>query len=88
MSDKTRLEFEIEHHERLRTPLRVKTLIVLLVISLCIIGVYTSKIKQRLLETKREAVVMENNSRKEKVALLRQIKQLQAKQMSSEPDIN
>ncbi|GBD95171.1 hypothetical protein BMS3Abin06_00034 [bacterium BMS3Abin06] len=88
MSDKTPLELDIEHRERYRMTLSVKILIVLLLISICIAGVYSFKLKKQISEIEREAVVMKESFRKEKVELLRQIKQLQAKHVTSETDIN
>jgi|COG998Drversion2_1049125.scaffolds.fasta_scaffold166084_2 hypothetical protein len=82
MPDKTPLEFDLEHHEKFRTPARVKTVIVLLLISLCFLGVYTIKIKQELAKIEQETVVLKSNFRKEKVELLRKIKWLEAKQDS------
>ncbi len=88
MSDKTRLELDLELHERNRTPVSVKTLIIMLAISLCFLGAYTFNLKRKLAEIEREAIVMKENYQQEKSALLRQIEQLQARHMTSEPDVN
>ena len=86
MSEKTPLERDIEHHERARTPGSVKTMIVLLFISLLLAGLYSYRLNSELLKRERKTVVMIENFDKERAALLRQIKQLQAKGLPEEPD--
>jgi len=86
MSDKTPLERDIEHHERVRTPGSVKTVIVLLFITLFLVGLYSYRLNRELLKGEQEAVVMKENFEKERAALLRQIMQLQVKGLPDEPD--
>ncbi len=86
MANKTPLERDIEHHERDRTPAGVKTMIVLLFISLLLVVLYSYGLNRELLKRERETVVMKENFNKEKEALLRQIKQLTAKGLTEEPD--
>jgi hypothetical protein len=86
MAHKTPLERDIEYRERYRTPAGVKTMIVLLFISLFLVGLYSYRLNRELLKIERDAVMMKESFNKEKVALMRQIKQLQAKGLPAEPD--
>jgi Tfp pilus assembly protein PilO len=88
MPDKTRLELDIEHRERIRTPASVKILILLLAISLCFSGIYSFQLRQKLAKIEQESVVMKEHFSKEKVELLGQIRQLQAKLDSPIRDMN
>ncbi len=84
MSDKTRLELDIEQQERYRTPVGVKILIAVLIIALFAVGVYTLNIRQELSKKEREIISFKENLRKEKVELLSRIKRLETKPPSSE----
>ena len=75
MPDKTRLELDIEHLEKLRTPAKAKVVIFLLLLCLCAVGAYTFSLKQELFLKEQEIVLM-----KEKIELLGRVKQLEDKQ--------
>jgi hypothetical protein len=74
MTDKTRLELDIEQLEKLRTPVMVKIVIFFLLLCLCAVGAYTFSLKQELSAKEQEIVLM-----KEKIELLGRIKQLEDK---------
>lgn len=76
MSDKTRLEMDIEHKERLRTPISIKILIALLLIGIFVIGIYAVVLKQEILKKEEEIILMQNNVQREKAQLLGKIKKL------------
>ena len=80
MPDKTRLELDIEHLEKLRTPAAVKIVIFLLLLCLCAAGAYTFSLKQELFVKEQEIVLM-----KEKIELLNRVKQLEDKQTVPAP---
>ncbi len=61
MPDKTRLELDIEHRERFRTPPGVKLLVILLVIAVLGLGVYTFKLRQELAKKEHEIVLLKKN---------------------------
>ncbi|NOZ69913.1 MAG: hypothetical protein GXP46_11900 [Deferribacteres bacterium] len=61
MPDKTRLELDIEHCERFRTPPGVKILIVFLVIAVFALGVYTFKLRQELAKKQQEIILLKKN---------------------------
>ncbi len=82
MSDKTRLELDIEHHERYRAPINVKIFMILLFATLCFVGVYAFHLKQELSRKEQELVLMKDNFQKERVELLGKIKQLEAETTS------
>lgn len=69
MPDKTRLELDIEHLEKFRTPAAVKIVIFLLLLCLCAVGAYTFSLKQELFVKEHEILLM-----KEKIELLGRIK--------------
>jgi hypothetical protein len=83
MADKTRLELDIEQRERYRTPVSVIIVIVLLLIAICLGGLYTYDLKRQLLKAEQDAAVMKENFRKEKLELLKEIKQLQSERHSA-----
>lgn len=74
MPDKTRLELDIEHLEKSRTPAVVKIVIFLLLLCLCAVGAYTFSLKQELFVKEQEIVLMN-----EKIELLGRLKQLKEK---------
>ncbi|MCK5504704.1 MAG: hypothetical protein KAJ10_06055 [Thermodesulfovibrionia bacterium] len=82
MNDKTRLELDIEHKERLKTPVSIKILIVLLIAGLCVIGMYAAILKQDILKKEQEMILMQENVRKEKAQLSNRIKQMKEERES------
>ena len=78
MVDKTQLELAIEERERHKTPVSIKILIAILAAGLCVIGVYTFNIKQELLKSEQEKILLLENYKKEKVELISRIKKLEA----------
>lgn len=88
MSDKTRLELDIEHHERYITPPGVKILVVLLVIILCAGGAFIFKLHNELTLKESEIAALKDDFRKEKTALLGQIRQFEEGQSPSSSDNN
>lgn len=82
MSDKTRLEMDIEHKERLKTPISIKILITLLLIGLCVIGIYAVILKEEILKKEEEIILMQENVQKEKAQLSDRIKQLKEERES------
>lgn len=88
MSDKTALELAIEHHERYKTPRSVKSLLIILVLCLCLAGGYAYYLKKELKKIEQDTIAMQENFTKEKIELLRRIKQLQAKRETPESDIH
>ena len=74
MPDKTRLELDIEHLEKLRTPATFKIVILLLLLCLCAVGAYTFSLKQELFLKEQEIVLI-----KEKMQLLGKVKQFEDK---------
>ncbi len=77
MTDKTPLELAIEERERHKTPVSVKILIAILAAGLCVIGVYTFEMKQELLRSEQEKILLQENYNREKVELLSRIKKLE-----------
>ncbi len=61
MPDKTRLELDIEHCERFRTPPGVRALIILLVIAVFALGVYAFKLRQELADKQQEIILLKKN---------------------------
>ncbi len=88
MHDKTPLEFDIERHEKFKTSVNVKTLLVALIISLLFFGGYTFMLKRELATIEQEALERRADFKKEKIELLRQIKHLQAKKNYSREYMN
>ncbi len=86
MADKTPLELAIEEHERHKTPLSIKLLIAILAAGLCVVGVYTFNIKQELLKSEQEKVLLQENYNREKVEFLSRIKKLEAEDVSEKSD--
>jgi hypothetical protein len=82
MFDKTRLELDVEHHEKYRIPISFKILTVFLITSLLAVCLYTFQLKQNLSKKEHEIALMKDNFRKEKVELLGRIKKLEEKQTS------
>lgn len=80
MPNKTRLELDIEHLEKFKTPAVVKIVVFLLLLCLCIVSAYTFNLKQDLFAKEQEIVLM-----KEKIELLGKIKQLKDKHTASTP---
>lgn len=76
MSEKTRLEIDIERREMVKKPLGVLILVAFLSISLGALGVYTLKLKQELSIKEQEIVLKGQNYKKEKTELLKKIKEL------------
>lgn len=87
MTDKTRLELDLEHQERYKTPLGVRILIVLLIMGLCAAGAYIFRLHQALSQKEQEIVALRNNFQNEKTALLGKIRRLETEQSSSSPEL-
>ncbi len=85
MADKTRLELDLEHHERYGTSIGIKILIILLVIGLGGAGFYAFTLHEKLVEKETEIAQMIEDFRNEKVALLSRIKRLEVKASGQEP---
>ncbi len=82
MNDKTRLELDIEHKERLKTPVSIKILIALLLTGLCVIGMYAAILKQDILKKEQAIILMQENVQKEKAQLSNRIKQMKEERES------
>jgi hypothetical protein len=82
MLEKTRLEWEIEHHERYRTSPLIRFLLFLLIMGLCAVGVYTFLLRQELSKKEQEIILMRENFHKEKTKLLDRIRFLEGKPLS------
>lgn len=77
MPDKSQLEQDIEYHELRRTPLSLKILIFLLLISLIAVAAYTLNLRQEFLLNEEKMVLTKKNYQKEKVQFLSDIKWLE-----------
>ena len=82
MNDKTRLELDIEHKEKLKTPVSIKILIALLIAGLCVIGMYAAVLKQDILKKEQAMILMQENVQKEKAQLSNRIKQMKEERES------
>lgn len=85
MLEKTRLEWEIERHERYRTSPLVRFLLFLLIIGLCAVGAYIFLLKQELSRKEQEIILMRENFQKEKAMLLDRIRSLEGRSPSGSP---
>ena len=83
MNDRTQLEKEIEHHERIITPASIKSIVVILVVSLCFLLVYAVKLKLDLRRIEHESAILKDTFIQEKGDLERQLKQLRSKPIPS-----
>ena len=83
MNDRTQLEKEIEHHERIITPASIKSIVVILVVSLCFLLVYAVKLKLDLRRIEDESAILKDTFIQEKGDLERQLKQLRSKPIPS-----
>ncbi len=83
MHDRTRLEQEVEQEERSRTPASVISIVIVLIFSLCFLGVYAFKLKQDLRRIEHESAILKDTFNEEKVDLERQIRKLLAKPIPS-----
>ncbi len=75
---KTALEIDIEHYEKYRTSPGIVTILIMLALCLCLLGLYTLNLRTELKRIQQASVIMKENFSREKVALITQIKQLQA----------
>ena len=83
MNDRSQLEKEIEHHERIITPASIKSIVVILVVSLCFLLVYAVKLKLALRRIEDESAILKDTFIQEKGDLERQLRQLRSKPIPS-----
>jgi len=85
MSDKTPLEKDLEQHELVRTPWRVKVFILLVVAGLCIIGLYSYDLQKKLLTKEKEITELRELYQEERNELLDEIKSLEGRITPQKP---
>lgn len=78
MSDKTRLETEIERQEMARKPRGIFLLVALLLICLAAVGAYALKLRHDLSIKEKELSLIKYNCDNEKAAFSNKIKELEA----------
>ncbi len=87
MSEKSRLEIEIENKEATRKPLSCLILIALLSIALGALGVYAYKLKQDISIHEEEKVLIEQEFKQEKTDLLDRIEKLKKRRDTLQSDL-
>ena len=79
MDEKTQLEHELEEHERSRTPLTVKVLLILLIAGLIASGYYNYTLQLKLAESIQKQEASKQVWQEDKLQMLKKIKKLESR---------